>query len=584
MTEKTSQLFSGANRTRNMIIAGCGALLVLTCCCLVVAGVVVGLDPFNLNLLGRLTGKYDPILEVMPANTGMYAGIDVLQLNSDATRQLARTFGENTSETPDQEMDTLLQDLDAQLTEAVGVTFSGDILPWVGRRAGIGLTNVQFDEFGDPEQADFVFAMEIRDKDAFALFQEKFKLGIENNIGERFTQEDYQGTVIWSVAATDADNRVALAQSGNVFFLAQTAQSIKSALDAQKGDSLADTGVYDDLTADLPDGRVVTVFFDGPFMVNVLKTFPTTGANPLDPTQLDALAGWKGMSMALSVVDAGVQFDIVYSYDPAQLTEIQRQAFENIGSESQIAQRLPENTLGVVSGQGLNTFWASLKEQLATMPEGADFQESITLLETELGINFETDLFALLDGEYAVAVMPATDGMLAASGNNLGIIFLAQTNNPTALNTTLNKLNPYLAENLGLAPEPATVNGQTVYFLGDPAEGAQLLAYGVVDNHLNFASSTTVIQNTYSGGAALANASSYQTVLAAFPSGMRPIMYVDLAGLFTTIRAGLEGSSQSSFDESIKDFQPIRAFAAAAQFLSEGNMRMTMIAFIEKAE
>jgi hypothetical protein len=232
----------------------------------------------------------------------------------------------------------------------------------------------------------------------------------------------------------------------------------------------------------------------------------------------------------------------------------------------------------------LNTVWSNVETQMAAIPEGVDFQEAVELLEGMLGIDLDTDLFALLDGEYALAVLPAAEGALAQEGVNLGIIFLAQTSNPTAMNTTLEKINPFLTENLDVSPETAQINGQTVYFVGDPFQDIEFLAYGVVDSHLNIASSTTVIQNTFSGGTALTNADRYKNVWRTFPAGMRPVVYLDLEGMFNTIRAGLEGQQQTRFDGSVRNIKPVQFFSAAAQYLNKGLMRVTMIAFIEKSE
>ena len=581
MIEKTSQLFSGENKSRNMIIAGCIGLLVLTCCCLVAVGVIVGLDPFKLNLVARLTGRYDPILNVMPANTGMYITMDLLQLTGNDSRQLVRTFQPAAPETPGQEMETVLQDLDTQLSEAVGITFTGDIMPWVGRRAGVGITHLYFDAFGEPDQADWVFVAEIRDQTAFESFLVKFQQGIENNLGERFVQETYQDGTIWAIAVGDETDQIAMAQTTNLFFISQTVQPIKDALDAQKGTSLADSKIYAELVADLPNNRVITLFMDGAFLLDLVKNLPDSGLNA---PQLNSLDGWQGMSASLALVEVGVQLDAFYSFDPAQMTDIQRQMLDNMLTEPQLANRLPQNTLGVVNGQGLNTLWSNAETQMAGIPEGADFQEAVALLEDMLGIDVDTDLFALLDGEYALALLPAADGALAQGGVNLGIIFLAQTSSPDAMNTTLEKINPFLADNLDMSPQTAQINGQTVYFVGDPFQDVEFLAYGVVDSHLNIASSTTVIQNTFSGGAALANADRYKTVWNAFPAGMRPVFYFDQEGIFNTVREGLTDSGQTSFDEAVKNFKPVQFISAAMQYRDKGLMRMTMIAVIEKSE
>ncbi|MFQ5617118.1 MAG: DUF3352 domain-containing protein, partial [Anaerolineales bacterium] len=562
---------------RNLLAGGCGLLILISCCFLVLAGVVIGMDPFDLNLIARLTGRYDAAAEAIPADARMYVGLDLLKLQSEETRRVFRAFAQAVDDPEVQEVEDTFKDLDDELERELGITFTGDVLPWMGRYAGFGVMDVQFDAFGEPDLAEWVFVVAVRDSQAANLFRERFKEGIEKNTGSQFKDEEYRGTTVFELDTTNETNRVAFARFGKLFIFGSGAQSIKKAIDAKKGKSLIDAGDYKESLAELPRERALSFYLSGELLTDLIENFAGAefGASTPRPS------GLRSIILTLSFVDAGIQLDTLTTFAPDQITDIQRQMLENVGAKPTTDGLLPQNTVLYLTGRRLDLVWQNAREQLSSNLAAEDFDESMQLFAGQFGFNPDIDLFPYLDGEWAISMMPSSEGPLASEDIPLGFALIFGTSNPDALGATVDKFGSIIEKAVLTPVETTEVNGQTFYLVTDFG-GNLIMTYGIASSQLVIASSENLAGELFAGGSSLADSARYQDVWRAFPSGMNPAFYLDIENLAGTIREGLPDRGRENFDQEFGDvISPIQRLAGASQSLGNDTLRTTFIVFIE---
>ncbi len=566
------------NKNRNIIIACCAAFVLLFCCCFVAAGSVLAFDPFGWDLFSFFGGRGNAAAKAMPADAEVFVGIDVRNADPEQLSKIIEAFAKEIDDSEIKTYDDFIKQLDEEMTRDMGLTFSEDIQPWMGNNIAIGMSNVKFDQYGEPDEFDLVFAIEARDKTAADEFLVKFEREYESTASGTFQQEEYEGVTIYEFNGEYESERLAFARSGKLVLLGTTGNALKNAIDAQNGDSLSDNDQYRDLIKKAPGDPLVSFFLSGEILTE-LTAAVGSGAGIAPPNMENV--GWQNMLFTMSVIDEGLQFDALISFDPDALTESQKQLYDMYDQSSALVQKMPKNTVLFIGGRGLNLVWEAANEQLATTPGAADLQEAMDMLAREIGINLDKDLFPYLDGEYAIGVMPSSEGMLAAEGVNLGYAVMFESSNAEALNETVVTFNEAIESDGFFQLTPAEVAGHTTYVFPDFSSGDPLIAYGVVEDFLILSSSPQTMESLFADGDSLADNEGYKTVSRALPGGADPYFYADVRNMVGSIREGLSGYDLESFNEAANALRPIQYFAGTYQTLSDSMIHSTAIIFIE---
>ncbi|MCI0394596.1 MAG: DUF3352 domain-containing protein [Chloroflexi bacterium] len=582
MAEYTQEQKPLGRSRRGLVLGGVGAIVLGCCCLLTLVGGVVVLDPFNLNLIARLTGRYDATLEAMPPQTSFYTSVNLVNAQPAEINRLIGPFLAAAEEADVRDLAGAGQELDEQLSSELGITIRDDIAPWIGQYVGFGVSSLALDEFGELEQLDWVVAAESRNNEAADQFLGKFRDGVAESSGKPFSEQTYENVTIYVLETDEPMERLAFGRSGRLVIVGAGLTAVQQAIDAQKGDSLADDDAYDDLVDELPGERAMTFFINGEqfrqLSAELQRQFPS-GVNPSNLS----VAGFSNAVSSLSIVEAGLRIDAVAAVDPDQLSETQRQLLEVAGQPRQTDQLFPERTLVYVGGHRLDLTWAVIREAMVANTSQTDFDESMQLFEDQYGLNPDTDLFPHLDGEWAIGVVPSQGGFLNELNNlQLGFALLAGSSNTPAVLTSLDNFSQGLEEQF-LVVEKTESGGVTTYNVkSDPAQDA-LVVYGLGPQYLFIGSDATVVEQVLGEGSSLADSQRYQNVWQQFPEGMTPVAYVDIQGLLGTIREGLTGFDLEGFNEAARFVQPI-TFMAVANDAGGGDVRQTTtIIFIPPA-
>jgi hypothetical protein len=272
-----------------------------------------------------------------------------------------------------------------------------------------------------------------------------------------------------------------------------------------------------------------------------------------------------------------LQIDMVSYFDQEQLTAAQQALLEAADQPSETAEIFPDQTLAYMSGQRLDLLWLAIRE--ATGDE-VGFDESMDAFGREFGVNPHTDLFPLLNGEWAIGLMAGQSGLLAEELEvPLGFSLIAGTDRPQELAGTVEDIRSALEGQL-LTVREATTDGRTGYEVSLSETAAPAFYFGLEQGYLFIASSEGAAVETFTDGPTLAESEQYQAVQAEFSRGINPALYLDVRALLGTFRESRAGFDLLDFNESVEFFEPIEAIALGNAY--EGDLRRTqIIIFIE---
>jgi hypothetical protein len=559
-------------RTLWIVLGGLGGALVL--CLVAIVVIFLVFDPWG--VVARLTGKYDPIAQAAPPETQMFMNLNLLQIQSKDFLNLINIFVEAAGEEPYDDIMAIMDEMEEDIEPETEITFSQDILPWLGQFAGIGIKDIKLGDFFDTEM-DLYVIVEVRNKKKADEFLVKLMDEIRQDNDQNFLEETYERTTIYELDTEYEGDRVAFARSGSLFILSTHADVIKEVIDANKGDSLADMDEYKDVVTELPKERLFTLYMSFAFLESFYEELELpTGFE--SSAQLDM---FSGIGMSLSAVEVGLQMDYIIAYNLDQMTEEQRASMQIEPGQPMTASLFPKETYLYITAEHLDKSLETLQEGLAGAVEEEEIEEAMELFEQQFGINPMTDLFPYLDGEYALGVLESSGGMLADQlGIPLNLLLVVESSDSQALLNAGEKIAQGLEDTGQFDVLQTESNGIQFFELQDPFYEEIAFVYAVKDNMLFVSMDTGTIEDVNGDRVSLDQYSRYKDGWDAFPKDMRPMMYIDIEGIYRFITEEMGELSQTETEDAAV-FKPIKTIEFASRIIDENLMHGAMIIFIE---
>jgi hypothetical protein len=562
-----------ASGRRKFLVGGGVALIVAVCCCLVVAGILFFVDPFKWYLAERLNGTYDAAAANLPADTPIYVAVDLLGLADPNAERVFQVFQQMDSPAQTEPL-TFAEQLDESLTREYELTFSEDVLPWVNRYAGIAILDFEISQFGEPEPSEVLFLMSVANRTAAEAFVEKLIMGVEANVGQQFTVETYGRTDIYVMDSDFDSEDIAFALTRGMFILTNNADAVKKVLDAPDGSTLMESPTYLGAKAALPNDPVASVFFSWSFYQELLEGVAQgnpLASNPIVTGQLEGAHVMAGLSFS----EVGLVLDVVVAANEELTTQLEENYKLLTSDEFDVINRFPAETYLYMQSY---TPVGQMEEQFAQMGDNSEFQDiedSLALLEAQLGFNAFEDLLFNLSDELALGLVAAQDGTIVEmQGVDMGFVFISGVSDTEKTQKVIDGANAYVQEQFFLPPTAKDINGEEIFVVGDPFGSTELFAYGLVEQNLVMGTSATVVEDLFNGGDSLAQNARYDALWANFPEGAVPVLYADIAALVQLF------SSQMSPSE-LDNFAPFTRLGAATLAPEDGFAKSTIILIIE---
>lgn len=550
---------------------------------MLIIGGLVGLAVVAILIIGaiflipRLLGADEnAIASVMPPDTSLLVELNALNLASEDASRVARAF-EDVLDESDVDFDGddpagLLETLDEDLEDATGLTFTDDVLPWIGTNLGIGLIELDIEAMDQGEVPQIIFAATIRDIDAADVFIEEMIDAIEDESGNNVDDVEYGGALVFEIDSDFEDERIAFGRSSEIFFIATDMDTLEEAIDAQNGENLGDSAEYQDTISQLPGDRAITVYVSAQGLEDSFKAAEDSGELEGFDADIVEDLGLKGVGMATTVIAEGIRLDFVGSYE--SLSEEQQEMLDAQTDNIETAEFLPESTYIFLVGQRLDLMWQNGIDSLSGVSED-DFEEAMDMFDDMFGFNPSEDLMPLLNGEYSIAIIDSDEGLITEELDvDLGAVMMLGSGDGEALAGLVEDFTDGL-EDQDLSVDDSVGDDVTIYEVEDPG-GEMIGAYGVSEDYFVASTSNESIENLFAGEANLADSDKYQNVWDAFPRGTIPVMYMDLDGLF----AALE--DVDPIMEDVVDVNPVYAFGLGTN--SDNNSTQTIMIFFVAGE
>lgn len=555
-----------------IILGVLGGALVI--CLVAVVIIVLVFDPWG--IVSRLTGKYDPIAQAVPPETQMFINVNLLQLQSKDFLGLVNTFAEAAGEEAYDDIMAMVDEMEETVDPDAEITFSKDILPWLGQFAGLGIKEINIGDFFETDM-DFYLIVEVRNKKKADEFLVKVMDEMRQEYDEGFNEETYERATIYELDTEYEGDRIAFTRSGSLFILSNRSDAVKDVIDASKGESMADTDEYQQIVSELPKDRLVTFFMDLNFVESLYEGMDL----PPSIQASDQLQMIEGMGMSISAVDVGLQMDYILAYNLDNMTEEQIATMQIDFDEPMTASFFPKETFLYMTSEHLDRSLTAFQEGIPGTIEEEELDEAMEIFEEQFGINPFTDLFPYLDGEFALGIFESSEGMLAEQYDvPLGLLLVIESSDQEALLNAAQKVAEAL-ENTGQFYVLQTESNNIQFFeLIEYFSEQTTFVYAVKDNILFVSLDAGSIEDVYGDRVSLDQYSRYKDGWEAFPKDMRPVMYIDIEGIYQLVTEEMDELSQREAEDAAF-FTPIKTIEVGTRIIDEDMQHGTMIIFIE---
>ena len=420
-----------------------------------------------------------------------------------------------------------------------GITYTADIEPWLGARAGGFLSDYDV----TTQKGDGAVAFAVTDTDAANAFIDKLASSAK---GAKPTDETYKG-VDYKLDPTD-DSAVGV--DGD-FLVAGTEQGFKDAVDAGAGDSLADDPDATAARADAPDNSLFTGYVDTAAAIDLIKS-----AGALSGPQL------KQFQNQVSQYSTGpVEF-----WGAAGPTSLMlgasSPAKSGAAGPSDLVTTFPADSwLAFASSNFGEQLQASLKQfqsgfanalKLQSVPGSgysgnadplAQFKQA-TGLDPEKDFNWIGDVGGFVQGNSILG---------------LGAGLVLQATDEGAASATIDKLQSALKGSSQLQVSP-TDNGFKIQVAGAPV-GAEV---GLQDGKVVLAVGGDTIDDVISPSDTLDGSDRFNTAANALGDGVTPSFFLDFAPVISLV----ESTGQATQDP---QYQAAKPYLDALDYLVSGS-------------
>jgi len=462
-------------------------------------------------------------------------------------------------------LDSLNKDL---LTES-NISYEKDLKPWVG---GVMIavlpstpTNPTPNAPPATREPNILMVVGIKDKLAALNFAKKLK----QEKGVTTKEIDYKGEKITETTGKGKPSYSAVLNNTYVV-LAPSRQTVESSIETYKGQpsfaskSGADTvfGKNVDVT------NTVAQIYVPDYGGMVQQLIATNSQTTIPPETLKQLKQVKSMVADIGIDDAGVRMKAIANLSP-QVNKFQYQ-----NTSAKIVANFPGDTLALINGQGISSWWSAVMEQSKDYPE---FKQAVEQARVQLkAVNFDLDkdIFGWMNGEFGFAAIPSNEGVLAQVG--VGGAFVFDTSDRKTAESTFAKLDN-LAKTQKINVAQTNIGGKDITEWQIPQQGA-LLAHGWLDQDTVFVALGGPIAKAIAEpkNQSLDNSDNFKAVTSSLQKPNGGFLYLDMDKTVSLVnRYAVQGQAISP--EAAAILSSIRGLGVTATSLDKSTSQVEML-------
>jgi uncharacterized protein DUF3352 len=509
---------------------------------------------------------------MVPASVDLYA---IVSVDPSVTQKvnLLRTV----HRFPETSTDKAITDKLDEALKDTGISFTGDIQPWLGSEVAVAL---RVPEGTNAELPTALLATSKDDAKARATLA-KLRAGTQGK-KLQWRDEIYDGvSIAIGSPSSSAAKAAAYATVDHVVVIASSADLIHEIIDADKGRTarLVDSSDYKATMSKLPSDRLAAIYLNGRSAVSRLKTQITklASASPLawgglNVKSIGDAEALRGIGVVLSARQDGVVLDLAVNYEAAKLSPKTRDALVHAGNPDTVLTWIPKTTDG---------FWAAanLNQTIQSLIEQAGNDASVKRATDEIGLTGPKGVLPHLTGEFAL------EATVDRSFTPAGALLLA-TDDAASMRAFLAGLLTLATEGSSPRPSPTTsvYQGVTITSLNIPSlsmQGRFVPSYAVVDRMGILASSPAELRaiiDAHRTRSTIASEATYAASSRASLSRPAGIFYVDLGRLVKALEAAPSGSLGKPLDSKARaNLAPLQAFIMTADSNADRSIERIVV-------
>jgi hypothetical protein len=493
---------------------------------------------------GPASGEADPA-SAAPANAMAYIEVAIRPEGETRDDALAAAGKVLATDDPEGKIRELIDKaMSEQEADTGGLDWDKDIKPWLGERAGVWFNN-RLDDEGDPGGAVLVAVT-----DSEAALDAVHKGYADSK--EKLTKRSYNG-VDYEV---DEDG-TAVGMVGDDFLAAGPETTFKATIDAQKGNSLAESDKYDEALEGLASSRLAHFYVDPKQALALATQSAGTDQQELEQIQqiipfdkLGALAGSFAADADRLALDVAVNTEGGGSLG----------ALGNVYSmgSTPLLKELPGETWAAFGSPEYGQSIKAALDQYAGLLGGTAAREQ---LKRQLGIDLDEDILSWIGD---VAMFARGDSIQTIDGG----VVIAVTDNAKA-EKGFNKLVGLLQSAGGVDAKPVSVEGaETAFQVSDPS----------LPKPIVIARSDQKVVGTYGSEAAkaalnpqskLEDSDTWQAAKDALDDDMEPGMLVAMGPILKLVESS--GEADADYEKAKPYLDAYDVFAIATKASGDGG-------------
>jgi hypothetical protein len=368
----------------------------------------------------------------------------------------------------------LLQMRDTLLT-ANGYNYEKDIQPWLGKTvmvaylpfgAAVGTVPGQVPPTGNSYLPDII-VLPIENPTQAKQLLEKTK----SQKATQFFERTYKGIQIRETQKSNSQNFSATVL-GRFLVVTDNPRITDRVIDTYKGAAsvAATPGYIKELRKINAQKPFAQVYVNMPA---VMAAVAAKSARSLSPENLAAKHQRQGMAATVTLEPEGMRFQGISWLKP---NSTQKHVVEN--TTSRLPKRLPADTLVMVSGGNLARLWQGYVRGAESNPLLPIPPANLSAgLEATLDVDLEEDLLSWMEGEFVLALVPASSDALTSPENQqstplgAGVVLMVEASDRTRAEKSLQRLDQVMATRYQFLVEKNKLGGQPTVSWTSPLGG-----------------------------------------------------------------------------------------------------------------
>jgi len=325
------------------------------------------------------------------------------------------------------QLDKNLADLRDRLLTANGYNYQRDVQPWVGREVSIAFLPPPLPATPSstvPPNSDrqsLVMVLPIADQIAAKRTLEQPKPSAQG----KSRQRNYKGVEIRETQGAKAQYFSAAVLDGRYLVVTDRPQATERAIDTYKGAaaSLEQTAGYINAFEQIAaKQRFAQLYVNVPVAARIAAANPSRSFSPQGLAQLQ---NNQGVAATINLESEGIRLKSISWRKPDS-----QQVFAVENNAGKMQSRLPAETLMMLSSGNLQRLWQEYAREVQSNPQAPIRPQELRKGVTSItGLDLDQDLLSWMDGEFAVAMVPAAPKAGSPDNFALSLVFLIQTKN-----------------------------------------------------------------------------------------------------------------------------------------------------------